>query len=333
MQEQRPLYRVATAGLDPRDVRLIEIIFRHSQYNRYSYVLDARIDVDITDLLIVDPSNPDGVRALAAVGALHRGLPVIEVVHGDDAPAHDHQIPLARLTLELLGALNRAVQEELLNPETQPLTGPHPALMYEPLPVPPPEPPVENGAVLASAHWPVPVEHENEASSFASLPMGAEDNREVLQPDPLPKPAHLAVRVLVVDDSAAVRQQLAIALTTRAIECEAAATGAQALERLRRQRFDAVLVDVVLPDTDGFKLTRQIRQLRSELPVVILSSRSSPLDRLRGMLAGSKAYLSKPVPMKDLESALGRVLKRNLPAPSVATASHRIRPVGVAAPS
>ncbi len=120
------------------------------------------------------------------------------------------------------------------------------------------------------------------------------------------------IRVLVVDDSPTVRQQLARAFARMAIICDAAASAAEALQRLAERHFDLVLVDVVMPDVDGYKLTRQIRRKHRGTPVIILTSRSSPFDLARGALAGCHTYLVKPVPLKQLESAVAKLLRKSL---------------------
>jgi len=123
-------------------------------------------------------------------------------------------------------------------------------------------------------------------------------------------------RALLVDDSAAVRRQLAVALHRMGVESEGAATAAEALEMLVATRFELIFVDVVMPAMDGYELTRAIKRdpaLR-RVPVVILTGRSSPLDLARGALAGCNSYLVKPVALQSLRDTVFRHLSRH-PAP------------------
>ena len=122
------------------------------------------------------------------------------------------------------------------------------------------------------------------------------------------------LRVLVVDDSPTVRRQLTIALERLGLACETVDSAARALERLAHEHFDLALVDVVMPDADGYKLTRDIKRDKRlrQMPVIILTSRSSPFDLARGALSGCDAYLSKPVPFRALEAAVVRQLRRSL---------------------
>ncbi|HWS73740.1 MAG TPA: response regulator [Quisquiliibacterium sp.] len=122
------------------------------------------------------------------------------------------------------------------------------------------------------------------------------------------------LRVLVVDDSPTVRRQLTLAFDRLGLECEPVGSAAEALARLDENHYDLILVDVVMPDMDGYKLTREIkrnRRLRGT-PVIILTSRSSPFDLARGALAGCDTYLTKPVPFRALEAAVVRQLRRSL---------------------
>ncbi len=122
------------------------------------------------------------------------------------------------------------------------------------------------------------------------------------------------LRVLVVDDSPTVRRQLTVAFDRLGLGCETVDSAARALERLEEQHFDLALIDVVMPDRDGYRLTREIKRDRRlrQMPVIILTSRSSPFDLARGALSGCDAYLTKPVPFRALESAVAKQLRRSL---------------------
>jgi DNA-binding response OmpR family regulator len=121
-------------------------------------------------------------------------------------------------------------------------------------------------------------------------------------------------RILVVDDSPTVLTQLANALDRLGLDAVTVASAQQARDELASGEFSLALVDVVMPDADGYQLTREIKKnkrLRG-LPVIILTSRSSPFDLARGALAGCDAYLNKPVPFHALEEAMARQLRRTL---------------------
>ena len=119
-------------------------------------------------------------------------------------------------------------------------------------------------------------------------------------------------RALIVDDSPTVRRQLSVALHQIGLESEAVASAHEALEVLTMRRYELVLADVVMPDMDGYKLTRAIKRNRAlrGMPVIILTSRSSPFDLARGALAGCNSYLVKPVSMQSLRTTVQRHLKK-----------------------
>ena len=121
-------------------------------------------------------------------------------------------------------------------------------------------------------------------------------------------------RVLVVDDSPTVRRQLVVALSRLGIDCEAVGNAQEALDTLAMRRYELVLADVVMPDMDGYRLTRAVRKDRilKGTPVVLLTSRSSPFDLARGALAGCASYLVKPVSLQSLHDTVVRHLRKAL---------------------
>lgn len=119
-------------------------------------------------------------------------------------------------------------------------------------------------------------------------------------------------RALVVDDSPTVRRQLTVALHQMGVDCDAISTGREALAALGERGYEVALVDVMMPGLDGFALTREIRRDRAlrEVPVVILTSRSSTFDLARGALAGCSSYLVKPVSLRSLRATVARQIRR-----------------------
>ena len=124
--------------------------------------------------------------------------------------------------------------------------------------------------------------------------------------------AHRRPRALIVDDSPTVRRQLSLALHQIGLDSEAVASAREALDVLAMRRYEMVLADVVMPDMDGYKLTRAIKRNKAlrRMPVIILTSRSSPFDLARGALAGCNSYLVKPVSMQSLRDTVQRHLKK-----------------------
>jgi len=118
-KQAKPRYHVATAGLDSRDARLIEIVFRHSQYNAVDYRLVPPDAVKPADILIINPFEPTGLRTLSRVRASGLSTPMITAVPaGMTSPAR-HAIHIQKLTLQLLPVLNELVKSEFGLPEPQ----------------------------------------------------------------------------------------------------------------------------------------------------------------------------------------------------------------------
>jgi len=131
--------------------------------------------------------------------------------------------------------------------------------------------------------------------------------------------------VLVVDDSPTVRKQLELVLRGREVEATLVATGEHALDAIAQREFDLVLLDVVLPGTDGYQVCKAIKKgLGKRTPVVMLTSKSSPFDRLRGSLAGCDSYLVKPASQADFEAVLNKYLAA---APAGELKVAQVRPV------
>jgi two-component system, cell cycle response regulator len=127
----------------------------------------------------------------------------------------------------------------------------------------------------------------------------------------LPEPPAFNPLVLVVDDSPTVRKQVELVLAGLEAQVLSVASGEGALDMLKQQRFDLVLLDVVLPGADGYSVCRTIKrdpQMRMT-PVVMLTSKSSPFDKIRGTLAGCENYLTKPVTKDDFERTVLRYLQ------------------------
>lgn len=119
----------------------------------------------------------------------------------------------------------------------------------------------------------------------------------------------MAHRILIVDDEPALQHLVGEILTQAGYETDAALSCAQALERVRMAAPDAVLLDVMLPDGDGFSLLGQLRRER-DLPVLFLSAREEDDARLRGLGLGADDYITKPFLPQELLLRLRAVLRR-----------------------
>lgn len=107
-------------------------------------------------------------------------------------------------------------------------------------------------------------------------------------------------RVLVVDDEENITFLAASALQLAGMETATAATGRDALDQIARWRPDAVVLDVMLPDLDGFSVLRRVRDNGNDVPVVFLTARNATEDRVRGLSDGGDDYLVKPFEVAEL---------------------------------
>lgn len=126
--------------------------------------------------------------------------------------------------------------------------------------------------------------------------------------------------VLIVDDSLAVRAHLRSQLEARGYQVSEAENVEAAMLAISGTAFACVLMDVLMPGVDGYEGCKQIKaKLRgaAKLPVIMLTSKSSPFDRIRGKMAGCDAYLTKPVESKQLQETLAQYMPQ--PAGEAAT--------------
>jgi two-component system response regulator MprA len=125
------------------------------------------------------------------------------------------------------------------------------------------------------------------------------------------------VRVLVADDEPAVRESLRRSLAFNGYEVLTANDGQEALEVIRAQAPDAVILDVMMPRLDGIAACRQLRSEGDMTPVLLLTARDGVSDRVAGLDAGADDYLPKPFALEELLARLRALLRRtSTPAPA-----------------
>ena len=120
------------------------------------------------------------------------------------------------------------------------------------------------------------------------------------------------IRILIADDEANIRRILETRLRLAGFEVAAAVNGMQALELFRSFEPDALVLDVMMPELDGFAVTERIRA-QSEVPIILLTSLSDVGDRLTGLKLGADDYILKPFSPKELELRIRCVLRRSSP--------------------
>jgi len=109
-------------------------------------------------------------------------------------------------------------------------------------------------------------------------------------------------KILIVDDSATNRHGLSEMLTRHGYKCSLAASAKEAIEKAKAEKPDMILMDVVMPDMDGYQATRIITrdEETKNIPVILCTSKNQETDRIWGVRQGAKDYVFKPVDEKDL---------------------------------
>jgi len=120
--------------------------------------------------------------------------------------------------------------------------------------------------------------------------------------------------VLLVEDEAKLAALVARGLTERGDVVDVVGTGAEALTSARAGEYDVVLLDVMLPDVDGFEVCRRLRTERVWTPVLMLTARTAVADRIAGLDGGADDYLAKPFAFQELLARM-RALARRGPVP------------------
>jgi len=119
-----------------------------------------------------------------------------------------------------------------------------------------------------------------------------------------------AMKILLVDDEQAFARLLAGRLRDAGNEVEIASTGPEGLEKAASRTFDVALVDVMLPELDGFAVTRELRARGISTPILMLTARDAVDDRVTGLGIGADDYLSKPFAFAELLARVDAITRR-----------------------
>jgi two-component system OmpR family response regulator len=117
-------------------------------------------------------------------------------------------------------------------------------------------------------------------------------------------------RVLVVDDERNIRDLVGVALRFHGFDVVSASRGFEALELARSAAPDLLVLDVMLPDLDGFELCRRLRAEGDDVPVIFLTARDAPADTVHGLTLGGDDYVTKPFSVEALVARARAVLRR-----------------------
>jgi len=119
-----------------------------------------------------------------------------------------------------------------------------------------------------------------------------------------------SARILLVDDEQAIQTLLSYPLRRDGYDVVAALDGREALDRFAEQRFDLVILDVMLPHVDGIEVCRRMRS-RSQVPIIMLTARDDEGDKVLGLEIGADDYITKPFSVREFRSRVRAALRRS----------------------
>lgn len=274
---------VALCDLQPRDARLLEIVLCRAPNRRFDFRIVSGGDAGYADVAIIDADNPELPESLGRLRGDSPELVEVYVSESGAGGSSKYKIAKKSLVLHCFRLLESIAENKM------------------------------RGNLAGSS--------TGEKTSASEQPSAS----AVIESNPPARTDALKLRGLVVDDSETVRTQLEVTLQRCGLAVETAAEGETALAKLQSGVFDLVFLDVVMPGINGYDLCRKIRAIPNgrHLPVLMLTSRSSPFDRARGALAGCDTYLTKPVTLKDFYQGVHKSLSKRFSEDELAARGYR----------
>ncbi|PHN07552.1 response regulator transcription factor [Flavilitoribacter nigricans] len=123
------------------------------------------------------------------------------------------------------------------------------------------------------------------------------------------------VRILLVEDEESLRESLKLNLELEDYEVVATDNGKDAIKFFHEQHFDLAVLDVMLPEVDGFQICEQIRLTNMEMPVIFLTAKDAATDRIAGLKRGADDYITKPFNLEELLLRVSNLIRRTSKAP------------------
>ena len=122
------------------------------------------------------------------------------------------------------------------------------------------------------------------------------------------------MRILLVEDEESLQSLLRMNLEAEGYEIGVAGTGKEAMRLFESQSFDLVILDIMIPEMDGLEVCQRIRLTNQKIPLLFLTARDSPEDRIHGLKLGGDDYLPKPFVLEELMLRVSNLLRRSMPA-------------------
>lgn len=125
------------------------------------------------------------------------------------------------------------------------------------------------------------------------------------------------LRILLVEDEENIRETVKLNLELENYEVVTTDDGKQALKYTTEQHFDLLILDVMLPEVDGFQICEQVRLTNREVPIIFLTAKDTAQDRIAGLRKGADDYLTKPFNLEELLLRVEKLIQRTSKAPEV----------------
>ena len=331
-QDSQPL-SVAILGFEEIDQQSFRRFFQVSRPYQRRYLAATRAaDIETSAILMVNFDNLAALAEKATIISKYPHIQVVAVSRGpiDEQPEHHIRGMLfAARVLNVLDKVNVetpsiAVAEKLqepvgdLKPNDQATATQPPSLVPAVPVVPAPTAVLEPQAPTITPAQPP---QDQPSAKAQAEPARAEATPEVLAPEPaVTAPVKVApvvthatgYRALVVDDSPAIQKSLEINLATleQIGMIDFADSGEMALEKAQALQYDLIFLDVMMPGIDGYETCTQLRKKPEykKTPIIMVSGKTSPLDEVKGVMAGCTTYLTKPVQQEAFQKLSIRVL-------------------------
>ena len=277
-------FTVDIYGIEEKDKYVLARIFKVTEGRTRSYVVHNANDKQQPDIVMVNVSQRDAIKAWGSRYLDSKGnasCPTLLVGTNKPKSTRFRYTPLPFFATRVLKILDEITVEDLkYTPELR----------------------IEEG-IPGSMN-----EHKDLVMSSVSL--SSKELESMIEKNGNEQKQNRQT-VLVVDDSLPVRKALDMKLTLMNYDVELALNGEQALDLIQEKRYDSIFLDVVMPGIDGYEVCKKIKRNKKtkDIPVIMLTSRSSPFDRVKGKLAGCDTYLTKPVEHEEFHKVVSGYLK------------------------
>lgn len=270
------IFKVSVIGLAPNEQNTLGSIFKLAASRPRQYTLVSPQERPNAEILLVDADDANAMNEWRSFSVHHSSIPIVKVIKAAP-PEGSNEVHLRRpLTLKRV--------LEVLDKVT-----------------------IEHHKFVPEIVIDIDGKDRN---------LNKEDAAAIqIAIDSLKPASSTGIKALVVDDSLPVRKSMEIQLGLFGMEMDFAETGEQALEFTQKKVYDIIFLDLMLPGIDGYKVCKEIKshKLSKKTPVVMLTGKGSPFDKLRGTMAGANLYLTKPVEQEKLKEVIKQFLPNITP--------------------